>query len=287
VSPPAKFSNFPLIAGTLGVGFGLTLLSQAWLQIVNSDHVIEQAKTVNKGARTTKLVGVRGSIYDRNGQPLSVNGSLVDVSLTRGRVPETDAFWLAVSNVTGIPSSELSQRVLALPLPKEEEKPKSVSWPVHFTQSQWDDFAELVRSPRPFHDCDYWSSDPYGSRICWSVSGVPVLAGASAYAVAESFGWRLGLERKVREAPGFYAIIAAGMLAGLAFQYLPISPMKALFWSAVINGLAAAPLVVAIVVLSSRRSVMGPFVAGPWLLLRGWITVAVMVAAAVCMFWSS
>jgi Mn2+/Fe2+ NRAMP family transporter len=117
--------------------------------------------------------------------------------------------------------------------------------------------------------------------------GVPVLAGASAYAVAESFGWRLGLERKVREAPGFYAIIAAGMLAGLAFQYLPISPMKALFWSAVINGLAAAPLVVAIVVLSSRRSVMGPFVAGPWLRLRGWITVAVMVAAAVCMFWSS
>ena len=148
MSLPAKFSNFPLIAGTLGVGFGLTLLSQAWLQIVNSDHVIEQAKTVNKGARTTKLVGVRGSIYDRNGQPLSVNGSLVDVSLTRGRIPETDAFWLAVSNVTGIPSSELSQRVLALPLPKEDEKPKSVSWPVHFTQSQWDDFAELVRDWR-------------------------------------------------------------------------------------------------------------------------------------------
>jgi Mn2+/Fe2+ NRAMP family transporter len=115
--------------------------------------------------------------------------------------------------------------------------------------------------------------------------GVPVLAGASAYAVSEGLGWRWGLEKKLTDAPGFYAVIAAGMLAGLVFQYLPISPMKALFWSAVINGLAAAPLVVAIVVLSSRRSVMGPFVAGPWLLLRGWITVAVMTTAAVSMFW--
>ena len=87
--------------------------------------------------------------------------------------------------------------------------------------------------------------------------GVPVLAGSGAYALSEAMGWREGLERKVRDARGFYAIIAVSVLAALAIQYSPISPMKALFWSAVINGVVAVPLMVVILILVSRKSVMG------------------------------
>ncbi|MEI8324213.1 MAG: divalent metal cation transporter, partial [Betaproteobacteria bacterium] len=69
--------------------------------------------------------------------------------------------------------------------------------------------------------------------------GVPVLAGSAAYALCEAMGWRWGLERKASDARGFYGVIAVSVLAGLAIQYSPISPMKALFWSAVINGVVA------------------------------------------------
>jgi Mn2+/Fe2+ NRAMP family transporter len=65
--------------------------------------------------------------------------------------------------------------------------------------------------------------------------GVPVLAGSAAYALAEAMGWKSGLERKATNARGFYGVIAVSVLAGLFIQYSPISPMKALFWSAVIN----------------------------------------------------
>ncbi len=115
--------------------------------------------------------------------------------------------------------------------------------------------------------------------------GVPVLAGSAAYGVAETFGWKWGLERKLTDARGFYGVAAFAMLAGLALQYSPINPMKALFWSAVINGIVAVPLVVVIVLLSGRRSVMGTFVAHPVLRLLGLTAAVVMAAATVRMFW--
>ena len=71
--------------------------------------------------------------------------------------------------------------------------------------------------------------------------GVPVLAGSAAYALSEAMGWKWGLERKATDARGFYGVIAVSVLAGLVIQYSPISPMKALFWSAVINGVVAVP----------------------------------------------
>jgi NRAMP (natural resistance-associated macrophage protein)-like metal ion transporter len=114
--------------------------------------------------------------------------------------------------------------------------------------------------------------------------GVPVLAGSGAYALSEAMGWKEGLERKVQDARGFYAIIAISVLAGLAIQYSPISPMKALFWSAVVNGVVAVPLLVVIIVLASRKSVMGIFTASRPLIILGWIATAVMSAAAACMF---
>jgi Mn2+/Fe2+ NRAMP family transporter len=114
--------------------------------------------------------------------------------------------------------------------------------------------------------------------------GVPVLAGSGAYALAEAMGWSSGLERKVTDARGFYGIIAVSVLAGLAIQYLPISPMKALFWSAVINGIVAVPLMVVIILLVSKKSVMGAFTASRPFIILGWIATAVMGAAAVWMF---
>jgi Mn2+/Fe2+ NRAMP family transporter len=114
--------------------------------------------------------------------------------------------------------------------------------------------------------------------------GVPVLAGSAAYALSEAMGWTWGLERKATDARGFYGVIAVSVLAALIIQYSPISPMKALFWSAVINGVVAVPLMVVIILLVSKKSVMGEFTAGRSLILLGWIATAVMGAAAVRMF---
>jgi NRAMP (natural resistance-associated macrophage protein)-like metal ion transporter len=113
--------------------------------------------------------------------------------------------------------------------------------------------------------------------------GVPVLAGSAGYALAEAMGWASGLERKATDARGFYGVIAVSVLAGLVIQYLPISPMKALFWSAIINGIVAVPLMVVIILLVSKKSVMGKFTAGRPIIVLGWITTAVMGLAAIRM----
>lgn len=114
--------------------------------------------------------------------------------------------------------------------------------------------------------------------------GVPVLAGSAAYALSEAMGWKEGLERKATDARGFYGVIAVSVLAGLVIQYSPISPMKALFWSAVINGVVAVPLMIVIIILVSKKSVMGAFTASRSIIVLGWIATAVMGAAAIRMF---
>ncbi len=113
--------------------------------------------------------------------------------------------------------------------------------------------------------------------------GVPVLAGSAAYAAAEAMGWKEGLERSATDARGFYGVIAVSVLLGLVIQFSPISPMKALFWSAVINGVVAVPLMAVIILLVSKRAIMGEFTAGRTLVVRGWIATAIMGAAAVRM----
>ncbi len=114
--------------------------------------------------------------------------------------------------------------------------------------------------------------------------GVPVLAGSGAYALSEAMGWKWGLERRATDARGFYGVIAVSVLCGLLIQYSPISPMKALFWSAVINGVVAVPLMAIIILLVSRRSVVGAFTASRPIIVLGWIATAIMGAAAVRMF---
>ena len=96
-------------------------------------------------------------------------------------------------------------------------------------------------------------------------------------------GWNSGLENKANDARGFYGIIIVSVLLGLVIQYTPISPMKALFWSAVINGVIAVPLMVVIILLVSKKSVMGKFTASRPIIILGWVAVAVMGAAALGM----
>ena len=113
--------------------------------------------------------------------------------------------------------------------------------------------------------------------------GVPVLAGSGAYALGEAMGWQTGLGRRPRDARGFYATLAISVLAGLLIQYSPLNPMKALFYSAVINGVVAVPLMVVVILLASRKSVMGQFTAGRPLVIMGWVATAFMGCAALCM----
>ena len=115
--------------------------------------------------------------------------------------------------------------------------------------------------------------------------GVPVLAGSGAYALSEVFGWRSSLEDSARLDWRFYSVIALSVLGALVIQYSPISPMKALFWSAVINGVVAVPLMVAILILASKASVMGRYIAPKSILAIGWLATAFMATAAVSMFY--
>jgi Mn2+/Fe2+ NRAMP family transporter len=114
--------------------------------------------------------------------------------------------------------------------------------------------------------------------------GVPVLAGSAGYAVSEAMGWKWGLERKAHDARGFYGVIAVSVLTGLLIQYSPINPMRALFWSAVINGIVAVPLIVVIILLARRKSVMGVFAASKLTVVLGWVAVGVMATAGALMF---
>lgn len=113
---------------------------------------------------------------------------------------------------------------------------------------------------------------------------VPVLAGSSAYGVCEIGGWTASLEHEPMRAKAFYAVITLGMVLGLAIDWSPISPMKALFWSAVINGIAAVPVLIGLMIVVSKRSIMGEFVASAPLKIFGWLATAVMGAAAIAMF---
>jgi NRAMP (natural resistance-associated macrophage protein)-like metal ion transporter len=112
---------------------------------------------------------------------------------------------------------------------------------------------------------------------------IPVLAGSAAYAFGESQGWKCSLEDKPWEAVGFYSVIGASTILGVGIDLSGLDPMKALFWSAVINGFAAVPIMAAIMYLASRRDQMGRFTATPLVLILGWVTTAAMGGAAVAM----
>ncbi len=113
---------------------------------------------------------------------------------------------------------------------------------------------------------------------------VPVLAGSAAYAMAGTFRWKNSLEAKPSAAKEFYGIIAASTLLGVAIGFMPIDPIKALFWSAVINGVISVPIMVVMMLMAVRHDIMGTLVASPWLKALGWLGTGVMAIAVVAMF---
>ncbi|MDX6406193.1 MAG: hypothetical protein QOH70_3648 [Blastocatellia bacterium] len=114
--------------------------------------------------------------------------------------------------------------------------------------------------------------------------GVPVLAGSAAYAVSEARNWRCSLEDKPRLAKKFYAIVASSMILGLVLDYAGFNAVKMLFWSAVLNGVLAPPLIVLVLLLTSNKKVMGDRVNPPLLKWLGWACAVVMTVAAIAMF---
>lgn len=114
---------------------------------------------------------------------------------------------------------------------------------------------------------------------------VPVLAGSAAYAMAGAFQWQKGLEKRASEAKKFYGIIAVSTLVGILLGFTAIDPIRALYWSAVINGVISVPIMVVMMIMAGRKAIMGRFVIRTRLKVLGWIATSVMAMAVVAMFW--
>ena len=112
---------------------------------------------------------------------------------------------------------------------------------------------------------------------------VPILTSSGAYAVAETFGWKYGLDQKAGRAKQFYLVIAASTLIGMLINFVGINPIDALFWTAVINGFLSPPLLVIIMLVANNRKVMDKRVNGLWSNVLGWAATALMFAAAIAL----
>ncbi len=107
--------------------------------------------------------------------------------------------------------------------------------------------------------------------------GVPILAGSASYALSESFGWRHGLYRKLKQASAFYSVIIVSVLAGLLMNFIGLDPIKTLIYAAVINGIVAPVILVLIMGISSDKKIMGERVNGPLTKGIGWLTTLLMI----------
>jgi len=116
---------------------------------------------------------------------------------------------------------------------------------------------------------------------------IPVLAGSAGYAIAESRGWKTGLDNMPWQARGFYTVIGAAVLLGLGIDWSPLDPIKALYWSAVLNGVIAVPMMAAMMVVASSSKKMGRFTVRPVLAGLGWLCTAIMAAATITMVYVS
>jgi len=110
---------------------------------------------------------------------------------------------------------------------------------------------------------------------------IPVLAGSAAYGVAEAFRWRASLESKPGQAPKFYFIVAVATVIGLLLNFAGLDPIRALYWSAIVNGIAAAPVMAMLMIMSANRAVVREFTLPRYLRIVGWTATAVMLIASV------
>ncbi len=113
---------------------------------------------------------------------------------------------------------------------------------------------------------------------------IPVLAGSSAYALSEEFGWKEGLSKKFKQAKGFYLIIAASTVVGLWVNFTDVDPIKALIYAAVINGIIAVPLLIVIIKIGNDTKTLGTRINGKISNIAGWITVGIMGTSVIVMF---
>jgi NRAMP (natural resistance-associated macrophage protein)-like metal ion transporter len=115
---------------------------------------------------------------------------------------------------------------------------------------------------------------------------VPVLAGSAAYAVADVFQWRSGLDHTLAEAKGFYGVLISATLAGTLVDFTPLDPIKALVWSAVVNGVVAVPIMCVMMLLGINRKILGAATLTRRHQVLGWFATAVMLAAVIAMVWT-
>jgi Mn2+/Fe2+ NRAMP family transporter len=118
------------------------------------------------------------------------------------------------------------------------------------------------------------------------VLAVPILTGSAAYSVAEACGWKCGLNEKPGRAKEFYLVMTASTVVALAICYAGVAPISALFWTAVLNGFLAPPLLIVVMLIANNREVMGASVNNRLLNVHGWSTTIAMFVAAVALVWT-
>ncbi|WP_249180030.1 NRAMP family divalent metal transporter [Burkholderia dolosa] len=156
---------------------------------------------------------------------------------------------------------------------------------VFFTRGRHDigSTAQAAEALRPLAGEAAFLVFAFGIVGCGLLS-IPAFAGSAAYGCAEAWRFREGLNEPVRRAPAFYAVLALCVIAGIGFCFSPIDPIKALYWSAVLNGVAAVPMLVLVMLLAKKRAASGQPGSGIVARTLGWLAVALMVVAVVTMF---
>jgi NRAMP (natural resistance-associated macrophage protein)-like metal ion transporter len=145
--------------------------------------------------------------------------------------------------------------------------------------------AQAAEALRPFAgDKSYWLFAI--GIIGTGLLAIPVLAGSSSYAAAESFKWREGLYRKFNQAHAFYGILILSVFVGLAINFLGIDPIKALIYSAVVNGIVAPVVLTLIVIISSNKRIMGEWVNKKSITWLGWAVTLIMAVAGAAAIWA-
>jgi NRAMP (natural resistance-associated macrophage protein)-like metal ion transporter len=192
---------------------------------------------------------------------------------TRKRLPQRDEARIRFDTITGMIYSNLIGFFIIVTT--------GATLHVHGI-TQINTAEQAAEALRPFAGALAFSLFSLGI-IGTGLLAVPVLAGSAGYAVAETVGWRGSLEMPARRAPGFYFILGAATLAGLVAALSPFNPIRMLFWSAVVNGVVAVPLMAAMMLVVGNRRIMGAFAASRVLMIGGWAATALMAVVVAAM----
>ncbi len=115
---------------------------------------------------------------------------------------------------------------------------------------------------------------------------IPILSGSSAYALSEGFGWKQGLSKKFKEAKSFYLIIASSTVVGLWINFMGLDPIRALYYTAIINGIIAVPLLIAVIKVANDKKILHTHTNRRLSNVLGWVTVAIMGFSIIIMIFT-